>query len=36
VAITGSSDSRRLQVRILDVGTGTIIYQTPQSNEMKL
>jgi tetratricopeptide (TPR) repeat protein len=36
VAITGTSDTRRLQVRILDVSRGTIIYQTPQSDEMKL
>jgi tetratricopeptide (TPR) repeat protein len=36
VSITGTSDSRRLQVRILDVSRGTIIYQTPLSDEMKL
>jgi tetratricopeptide (TPR) repeat protein len=36
VSITGNSDSRRLLVRILDVGKGTVIYQTPQSDEMKL
>jgi TolB-like protein len=36
VSITGASDSRRLQVRILDVARGVVIYQTPQSSEMKL
>jgi hypothetical protein len=36
VSITGTSDSRRLQVRILDVARGVVIYQTPLSNEMKL
>lgn len=36
VAISGTSNLRRLQVRILDVGTGTIIYQSPQSDDMNL
>jgi len=36
VAITGSGSSRRLSVRMLDVERGTILYQSPQTDEMNL
>jgi len=36
VSITGSGATRRLSVRMLDVERSTIIYQSPQTNEMNL
>ena len=36
VAITGSGGSRRLSVRMLDVERNTILYQSPQTDEMNL
>jgi len=36
VSITGSGAMRRLSVRVLDVERNTILYQSPQSNEMNL
>jgi len=36
VSVTGSGASRRLSVRLLDVERGTIIYQSPQTDEMNL
>jgi TolB-like protein len=36
VAITGAGNSRRLSVRMLDVERGTVLYQSPQTNEMNL
>jgi len=36
VAVTGSGGSRRLSVRMLDVERNTILYQSPQTNEMNL
>ncbi|MDR2534632.1 MAG: hypothetical protein LBD29_01205 [Treponema sp.] len=36
VSITGTSSARMLQVRLLDVASGTIIYQTPPSEAMQL
>jgi hypothetical protein len=36
VAVTGSGGSRRLSVRMLDVERNTILYQSPQTDEMNL
>ncbi|MDR1858262.1 MAG: hypothetical protein LBQ69_02195 [Treponema sp.] len=36
VAVTGSGSSRRLSVRMLDVERSTILYQSPQTDEMNL
>lgn len=36
IEITGTSNLRRLQVHLLDVERGIVIYQTPQSDEMNL
>ncbi|MDR2483210.1 MAG: hypothetical protein LBD08_06225 [Treponema sp.] len=36
VAVSGTSSARMLQVRLLDVASGRIIYQTPPSDEMML
>jgi hypothetical protein len=36
VAITGTSSTRRLQVRMLDVATNEVLYQTPASDNMNL
>jgi hypothetical protein len=36
VAITGSGATRRLSVRMLDVESNTIIYQSPNTDEMNL
>jgi len=36
VSVTGTSATRRLSVQVLDVERSTIIYQSPQSNEMNL
>jgi hypothetical protein len=36
VAVTGSGGSRRLSVRVLDVERNTILYQSPQTDEMNL
>ena len=36
VAVTGSGSSRRLSVRMLDVERNTVLYQSPQTNEMNL
>jgi len=36
VSITGSGGSRRLAVRMLDIERNTILYQSPQTDEMNL
>ncbi|MCL2214293.1 MAG: hypothetical protein FWC06_03685 [Treponema sp.] len=36
VAVTGTSATRRLSVQVLDVERSTVLYQSPQSNEMNL
>jgi hypothetical protein len=36
VAVTGAGGSRRLSVRMLDVERNTILYQSPQTDEMNL
>jgi hypothetical protein len=36
VSVTGTRASRRLSVRMLDVERNTVIYQSPQTNEMNL
>jgi len=36
VSVTGSGGSRRLSVRMLDIERNTILYQSPQTNEMNL
>ena len=36
VSITGTGGSRRLSVRLLDVERSTILYQSPQTDEMNL
>jgi Ca2+-binding RTX toxin-like protein len=36
VGVTGSSGSRRLSLRMLDVERNTILYQSPQTEEMNL
>ena len=36
VAVTGSGGSRRLSVQMLDVERNTILYQSPQTDEMNL
>jgi TolB-like protein/ribosome modulation factor len=36
VSVTGSGGSRRLSVRMLDVERNTILYQSPQTDEMNL
>ena len=36
VAVTGSGGSRRLSVRMIDVERSTILYQSPQTDEMNL
>jgi TolB-like protein len=36
VAVTGSGGARRLSVRMLDVERNTILYQSPQTDEMNL
>jgi len=36
VAVTGSGGSRRLSVRMLDVERNTVLYQSPQTDEMNL
>jgi len=36
VSVTGSGAARRLSVRMLDVERSTVIYQSPQSDEMNL
>jgi hypothetical protein len=36
VAVTGSGSSRRLSVRMLDIERNTILYQSPQTDEMNL
>ena len=36
VSVTGSGATRRLSVRMLDVERSTILYQSPQSDEMNL
>ena len=36
VAITGSGGSRRLSVRMLDIERNTVLYQSPQTDEMNL
>jgi hypothetical protein len=36
VSITGSGGSRRLSLRMLDVERNTILYQSPQTDEMNL
>jgi hypothetical protein len=36
VSITGSGGSRRLSVRMLDVERNTVLYQSPQTDEMNL
>jgi len=36
VSITGSGGSRRLSVRMIDVERNTILYQSPQTDEMNL
>jgi TolB-like protein len=36
VSVTGSGSSRRLSLRALDVERNTIIYQTPQTNDMNI
>ena len=36
VSVTGSGASRRLSVRMVDVARNTVIYQSPQTDEMNL
>jgi hypothetical protein len=36
VSVTGFSNQRRLQIRILDVARGVIMYQTPESENLNL
>jgi len=36
VSVTGSGSSRRLSLRMLDVERNTVLYQSPQTNEMNL
>jgi len=36
VSVTGSGATRRLSVRMLDIERNTILYQSPQSDEMNL
>jgi len=36
VSVTGSGGSRRLSVQMLDVERGTVLYQSPQTDEMNL
>jgi hypothetical protein len=36
VSVTGSGASRRLSLRVLDVERNTILYQSPQTDEMNL
>jgi hypothetical protein len=36
VSITGTGSSRRLSVRLLDIERSTILYQSPQTDEMNL
>jgi len=36
VSVTGSGSSRRLSVQMVDVERGTVLYQSPQTDEMNL
>jgi TolB-like protein len=36
VSITGAGDMRRLQIRVVDVETGRVLYQSPQDDSMNI